>query len=266
MISAPHGRHALVCGASQGIGKASAIELARMGARVTVVARDEAALRGVVSAMNDAAAGKHEVGHGYLVADFSNPRELRNKVADHVLRQGPVHLLVNNTGGPPSGTLLDADPEAILTGVTQHVLCFQHLAQVIVPGMKEARFGRIVNIISTSVLQPIKGLGVSNTVRGAVANWGRTLAGELAPFGITVNNVLPGYTATDRLWSLRKKTAERLGVSEQEIEKRWLAVIPMERLADPSEIAAVVGFLCSPGASYLTGVNLPVDGGRSAVQ
>ena len=161
---------------------------------------------------------------------------------------------------------MEAAPEALLSGFSNHVICNQLLVQAVVPGMKQAGYGRIVNIISTSVIQPIRGLGVSNTTRGAVANWGRTMAAELGPFGITVNNVLPGYTATGRLKSLQKKTSERLGISEAEVEKQWLASIPMGRLADASEIAAVVGFLASPGASYVSGVNLPIDGARTAVQ
>jgi len=170
------GKNALVCGASQGIGKACAIEIARRGASVTVVARDEAALKNVVASL-DTSGGQE---HGFLVVDFDRPDDLEKRIGCHVMENGPVHILVNNTGGPASGPLTEATPEALLTGLSRHVLCFQRIVHAVIPGMKEAGFGRIVNIISTSVIQPIKGLGVSNTVRGAVANWGRTLAGELA--------------------------------------------------------------------------------------
>jgi 3-oxoacyl-[acyl-carrier protein] reductase len=204
--------------------------------------------------------------HRYIAADFADPPGLQAKVSAHVEDVGAIHILINNTGGPPHGALVEAKPEQFLQAISNHIVCNQLLVQTLLPGMKAAGYGRIVNIISTSVVAPIKGLGVSNTTRGAVANWGRTLAGELAPFGITVNNILPGYTATARLQSLFQAKAEKAGTSVKEIERRTVESIPMGRLASPEEIAAVVGFLTSPGASYLTGVNLPVDGGRTAVQ
>jgi len=257
-----HGRNALVCGASQGIGRACALELAEQGANVTALARDESALKSLVGELMT----KGDQRHGFIAADFTKPKELVDKVADYASRIGTIHILVNNTGGPPSGPLLDATTDDLLSGLSNHVLCFQRLVQVAVPAMKEAKFGRIINIISTSVLMPIRGLGVSNTTRGAVANWGRTLAGELAPFGITVNNVLPGFTGTDRLTSLLTKKAGKLGKSLQQVEEDSKSTIPAGRFADPHEIGAVVAFLASPAASYVNGVNLPVDGGRTAVQ
>ena len=256
------GRRSLVCGSSQGIGRACAEELARLGSAVTVVARDETALRKVVAEL--ATVGGRD--HRYIAADFADPPGLQAKVSAHVEDVGAIHILINNTGGPPHGALVEAKPEQFLQAMSNHIVCNQLLVQTLLPGMKAAGYGRIVNIISTSVVAPIKGLGVSNTTRGAVANWGRTLAGELAPFGITVNNILPGYTATARLQSLFQAKAEKAGTSVKEIERRTVESIPMGRLASPEEIAAVVGFLASPGASYLTGVNLPVDGGRTAVQ
>jgi 3-oxoacyl-[acyl-carrier protein] reductase len=256
------GKRALVCGASQGIGKACALQLARIGADVTVVARSESALQDAVSELNSAKKGAH----AWLAADFDRPAELRDKVTAHIQQAGPILVLVNNSGGPPHGALVDAVPEQFIRAITNHIICNQLLVQTVLPGMRAARFGRIVNIISTSVIVPIKGLGVSNTTRGAVANWGRTLAGELAPFGITVNNILPGYTDTARLQSLFEAKAQKAGHSVEQVRQATIDSIPMGRLADPAEIAAVVGFLASPQASYLTGVNLPVDGGRTAVQ
>lgn len=256
------GKRALVCGSSQGIGLACAVELSKLGAEVTLVARGEQTLQ---TASADLSTDPNRT-HRYIVADFSDPDALEAKVKAHVQSVGAHCILVNNTGGPASGPLLDAKPDAFTAALSQHVICNQLLVKALLPGMKEAGYGRIINIISTSVIQPIAGLGVSNTTRGAVANWGRTMAGELAPLGITVNNVLPGYTATDRLQSLFDKKAARLGSSGDKVRADTIASIPMQRLARTSEIGAVVAFLASPAASYVTGVNLPVDGGRTAVQ
>lgn len=255
-------KQALVCGSSQGIGRACANALARLGASVTVVSRDETALRQVVAEMST---GPHQR-HHLITADFVDPPSLQAKIKSHLDMVGPFQILVNNTGGPAAGPLLDASTEQLTEGFSKHVLAFQLLVQAVVPGMKEAGYGRIVNIISTSVVMPIPGLGVSNTTRGAVANWGRTLAVELAPFGITVNNILPGYTGTARLTSLLQRKADQSGVSLEEFERASKRGIPMGRFASPDEIGSVVGFLASPEASYVTGVNLPVDGGRTATQ
>ena len=262
MPGALTGKKALVGGGSQGIGRACAIELAKLGAAVTIMARDEKSLAEVVAKLDASAGQRHE----FLAVDFSDPSALRERVTKHIQDRGPVQILVNNTGGPPHGVLVDATPEQFLKAISDHVVCNQLLVQAVLPGMKSAGYGRIVNIISTSVVAPIKGLGVSNTTRGAVAQWGKTLAGELAPLGITVNNVLPGYTATARLRTLFDAKAAKAGKSANEIERQTVEAIPMGRLADPSEIGTVVAFLASPAASYVTGVNLPVDGGRTAVQ
>ncbi|MGH7177217.1 MAG: SDR family oxidoreductase [Tepidisphaeraceae bacterium] len=256
------GRRALVGGSTQGIGRACAMELARYGADVTLAARDENGLKEVHAALPR----NHGQTHGLIRVDFAEPQSLRREVDEFVAEAGPVHILINNTGGPPAGAALDAAPEDFLRAMTQHLLAGQMLVQATVPGMKTASYGRIINIISSSVVMPIRGLGVSNTVRGAMANWARTLAGELAPFGITVNNILPGYTATARLAKLIEGRAQRANSTPKQIERDLMASIPIGRFATPEEIASVVTFLASPAASYVNGVNLPVDGGRLAVQ
>ncbi len=255
------GRNALVCGSTQGIGRACALELARQGAAVTLMARHEGALQQVQSELSS----EHNADHGYVVADFSDWQVVRDKAIEHVAGT-PVHILLNNTGGPPAGPLFEAQADQLLDAFSKHVLCNETLVQTVVPSMQQEGYGRIVNIISTSVVQPIRGLGVSNVTRGAVANWGRALAGELGPLGITVNNVLPGYTRTARLDSLIKGRAGREGCSVEEIEQKMISSVPLRRFAKPDEIATVVAFLASPAASYLNGLNLPVDGGRLAGQ
>jgi 3-oxoacyl-[acyl-carrier protein] reductase len=250
------GRNALVCGASRGIGRACGIEFASLGARVVLVARSWDAL---AAAREKLGPGEHEI----LAADFGDPPKLLEAVKRLVARIGPFHILLNNTGGPPSGAIFDATPEAFLSTFTNHLLCNQVLSQAVVPGMKEAGYGRIINIVSTSVKQPIRGLGVSNTVRGAVASWAKTLSVELAPFGITVNNILPGATRTDRLTEIVRERARASGRSDKEIEAEMIREIPMGRIGNPEEVAAAAGFLAGPRAAYITGISLPVDGGRT---
>ena len=201
-----------------------------------------------------------------MCADFDDVEAVRQGVTEHLERTGPAHILVNNTGGPPHGPIIEAEPADFLRAISAHVGCGQVLLQAMLPGMREAGYGRVINIVSISVISPIPGLGVSNTTRAAVANWARTLAHELGPLGITVNSVLPGYTATARLEDLAESVAESRGSTVEQVEAGWQAGIPLRRLADPAEIAAVVGFLASPAASYVTGVNLAVDGGRTAAQ
>ncbi|HBZ96947.1 MAG: short-chain dehydrogenase [Phycisphaerae bacterium] len=251
------GRRALVCGASQGIGRACAVALAAAGASVTVLARKASSLESVRSTLGD---GDHHA----LVADLSDWTEAGRLVSEHVQRFGPLHVLVNNSGGPKAGPAIEATPEEFLAGLTPHVLGSQALAQAVVPGMRSEGYGRIINIVSTSVIMPISGLGVSNVVRGAIGNWMRILASELGPDGITVNNILPGYVGTDRLGSLMEGRAQREGTTAEAVADAWRSTIPAGRFADPSEIGSVCAFLASPAAAYVSGVNLPVDGGRLA--
>ncbi len=251
------GKHALVCGASRGIGQATAELLAEMGATVTVVARNKERLEEVVESLSRNRNQQHQ----FVVSDFSKPDEVKERFAAW-LEATPAEILINNSGGPPPGPIADADGEAFLAGMRAHLLCNQYLTQAALPGMRAAGYGRIINIISTSVYEPIPGLGVSNTVRSAVAAWAKTLAGELAPEGFTVNNVLPGFTATDRLTSLISGRAEKSGRSEEEIAAEMRGSVPMGRFGEAREIANAIAFLASPAAAYITGVSLAVDGGR----
>ena len=222
-------KHALVCGSTQGIGKAIAIELASLGASVTLIARNEDSLRKTQVELTSAP-GQH---HSYIVADFGNTEILKEKVTGFVSQAGPIHILINNTGGPKGGPIVDAELQEFVNTFSRHLLCNQILVQAVVPGMKSAGYGRIVNIISTSVKQPIPGLGVSNTTRGAVASWSKTLAGELGPFGITVNNLLPGMTKTGRLDSLISARAGKRGKSEDDMTRKMIAEIPAGRFGEP---------------------------------
>ncbi|MFQ5675643.1 MAG: SDR family oxidoreductase [bacterium] len=252
-------KNAIVCGSSQGIGKAAAMELARLGASVCLVARNSEALQDVKQQLSANANQKHTM----IAADFRDVDKLAEKMRKFVAENPPVHILVNNTGGPPNGPAIEADLEEYMMGFSNHLLCNQVLAQTLVPGMKREGYGRIINIISTSVKQPIKGLGVSNTIRGAVANWAKTLAAELGPYGITVNNVLPGATKTNRLASLIKSIADKTDSSIDVVAKNMKSMIPVGRFAKPEELAYAIAFLASPYASYINGINLPVDGGRT---
>lgn len=252
------GKNAVVCGASQGIGRAIAIELAKCGANVVLVARNEESLRKV---LRELPAAKTQ-NHNFIVADFSEPEELRKKMLNFASEAKPVHILVNNTGGPKGGEIHKAETAEFEQAFRNHLICNQIMVQALLEGMKRNEYGRIINIISTSVKQPIKNLGVSNTIRAAVANWSKTLSVELAPFGITVNNILPGATKTERLNSIFKARSEASGKSLDEIENQWLAEIPAGRFAEPEEPAYAAAFLASPFASYINGINLPVDGGR----
>lgn len=252
------GKTALVCGSTQGLGWATAVELAQLGATVVLLARNEDRLKARVAELNRSAGQEHQ----YLVADFTSPENVKEAIQTFLGRHNTIHILVNNTGGPAGGAILDAEPEAFASAFSAHLLCNQVLVQAVVPGMKAAGFGRIVNIISTSVKMPLPGLGVSNTIRGAVASWSKTLAGELGPLGITVNNVLPGYTETARLDYVLGQRAERESRSLEDIKKEVSKDIPARRIGQPEEFGAAAAFLCTPAAAYINGINLPVDGGR----
>ncbi len=251
------GKHALVCGASKGIGRAAATQLARMGAEVTVLARSEARLDALRLELLKHGAPKAHA----LALDLDSRDGLRDAIRNHIGTYGDVHVLVNNTGGPPSGPLLEATEEQFHQAFGRHLLASHALVQETLPGMKEAGFGRIVNVLSTSVREPIMGLGVSNTVRAAMASWAKTLSRELPP-GVTINSVLPGFTATERLESLANQVATRTGQTEDDVEKGWIASTPEGRLGKPEELGAAIAFLCSPEAAFIRGVVLPVDGGR----
>jgi 3-oxoacyl-[acyl-carrier protein] reductase len=250
---------ALVCGSTQGIGKAAAFELASLGATVVLVARNTASLESVCAELPR----PNNQDHDWFEADFSKPQEVDAAIKQFIANGNQVHILVNNTGGPPAGPIADATTVAFLAAFEQHLVCNHLLMQAVIPGMKEAKYGRVINVISTSVKQPLKGLGVSNTIRAAVANWSKTLSIELAPFGITVNNVLPGATATQRLSSIIDNKSKKLNHSVDEVEQEMLNEIPAGRFAQPEEIAAAIAFLASPSAGYINGINVPVDGGRT---
>lgn len=252
-----HGKRAIVCGASKGIGRAAAQQLAELGAEVTLVARNQAALETAQSTLSQP--DRHHI----LAADFQNPQQLREKIEAHVAQHGPIHILVNNTGGPTPGPVLTATLDQFQSAFTQHLLCNHVLALAVIPGMKTERYGRIINVISTSVKVPIPGLGVSNTIRAAVANWSKTLSAEVAPFGITVNNILPGATDTDRLAEIMVNKAARSGQPLADVIAHEAASIPAGRFAQPEELAQAIAFLASPAAAYINGINLPIDGDRT---
>jgi len=250
------GFHALVCGASAGIGRAAALALAGAGAELTVLARSGDKLAALLPELEAAGAPAARA----LIADLDDRPRLAQLVGA-LATERPVHVLVNNTGGPPPAPLLESDEAAFLTAFGRHVLASHLLVRTLLPGMRQAGYGRIVNVISLSVREPIAMLGVSNTIRGAMASWSKTLAMELPP-GITVNNVLPGYTDTERLSTLGQAIADRNASSLEQVQDAWCASIPEGRMGTPAELGAVVAFLASPAAAYLRGTSIPVDGGR----
>jgi 3-oxoacyl-[acyl-carrier protein] reductase len=252
------GKFAIICGSTQGIGLAIAEELALLGANCMLIARNEEALKTAVQRLDIALRQQH----GYLVADFNKPDEVKKVIDDHTAKN-TVHILINNTGGPAAGPVIEATEEAFLNTFNQHLICNHILTKAVVPSMKKEGYGRIINIISTSVKIPLKNLGVSNTIRGAVASWAKSMANELGEYNITVNNVLPGFTSTQRLSTLIESIAKRGNTVVDIVEKNMMEEVPMKRFADASEIASVAAFLASPAASYVNGISIPVDGGRT---
>lgn len=252
------GRNALVAGSTQGIGLASAQALAQLGAQCTLLARNEAALQKAIATLDSSKGQQHQ----YLVADYSQPEQVRT-VVEAFVANNEVHILVNNTGGPAAGLASAATTDAFLSAFNQHLICNHIVTSLVVPAMQAAHYGRVINIISTSVKIPLRGLGVSNTIRGAVASWAKTMANELGQYGITVNNVLPGATATARLSGIIENKAAKGGLPQEEVTHEMQAEIPAGRFGQPEEIAAMVAFLASPAASYVNGTSIPVDGGRT---
>jgi len=252
------GKAALVCGSTQGIGLAIAKEFATLGATCVLMARSEDAL---IKAVKELSTLNNQP-HRFLVADFSQPHEVKDAISSFT-KDNDIHIVVNNTGGPKAGPITEADEDAFRIAFNQHVVCNQIITKAVIPGMKKAGYGRIINIISTSVKIPLHNLGVSNTIRGAVASWAKTMANELGKFNITVNNILPGMTKTARLDSLIQNTAATNNIPVETVTKNMINEIPMKRFGEAAELANVAAFLASPAASYVNGVSIPVDGGRT---
>lgn len=252
------GKNAFICGASQGIGRATAIELSKLGAHVTLVARNRAKLEESLGLLYHTENQKHD----YVIADFSKPDTLNRIIATHIQEKRNYHILVNNTGGPKEGTAFESTISDYAESFTSHLLSAQVLVKSFVPFMKQEGYGRIINITSIAAKQPIVQLGISNTIRAAVCNWGKSLSNELGEFEITVNNILPGYTDTQRLKELVEKKANIAGIPPEQMMRKFKRQVPLNRVALPKEIGGVAAFLASPAAGYINGVNLPVDGGR----
>ena len=252
------GKTAVVCGASAGIGRATAQAFAELGARVILVARTESKLRDLAGSLLKVKTGDHRV----IACDVNDHAELEKKIKAEIDHCGGIDILVNNVGGPKAGPLAEAALEDLTSAFHQHILTYQKLAQMIVPSMKKRGGGRIVNVVSTSVRQPIPNLGVSNTIRAATAGWAKTLSNELGPFNITVNNVLPGATKTDRLESIIQTTMEKSKRSREDVIADMEKATPIHRFAEPEELAGAIAYLASPIAGFVTGVSLAVDGGK----
>lgn len=259
MDSRIEGKHALVGGASRGIGLATARALAANGAHVTLLSRNLEALNRVRDELDSSCGQQHSV----IAADSGEPAQVAAGVSEQA-QSRPFNIVINNTGGPPEGPAWSAGLEEYSKAFTQHLLCSQAILQAVLPGMRASGYGRIINVISTSVKQPIPNLGVSNTIRGAMASWAKTLAGELGVDGITVNNVLPGFTSTDRLDEIIANRAGKTSSPESEVARGMRNSVPLKRFALPEETAAAIAFLASPAAAYISGINLPVDGGRTS--
>ena len=251
------GKTALVCGASRGLGYGAAIELAKLGAEVILLARSEKRLQNNIKVLNKINKKKNR----YVIADLRNAIAVRDSIKE-ILAKKPIHILVNNAGGPPVGKIMKADTSALTDAFNLHVVASHTITKVVLPAMKKAKYGRIINIVSTSVRQPLNNLGVSNTIRGAMASWAKTLSSEVAKAGITVNNILPGTTKTERIDELIAGKVKNQKITKKQAKAQMIAEIPMGRFAEVEEIGGVIAFLASPAASYITGTSIPVDGGK----
>jgi 3-oxoacyl-[acyl-carrier protein] reductase len=258
LTSSLKGFNALVCGSTSGIGQATAIEFSESGASVTLFARNEEKLKHTLLLLQSSDSQKHQ----YLVGDFNDPENIQEIVKSNITTGINYHILINNSGGPKGGPIIDADVSEFIEGFNRHLICNHILTQALLPGMKELNYGRIINIISTSVKEPIQGLGVSNTIRGSVASWAKTLSIEVARDGVTVNNILPGFTDTDRLSSLIESKSKSQSKSEDAVSLDMKKEVPLERFGLPQETAKAIAFLASPATGYINGVSLAVDGGR----
>ncbi len=247
----------MICGSTQGIGKAIAMEMVALGAEVILVARDEDKLIQTIKELPN-----QHLPHQYFRADYTLKSEMESLCV--FLNDQPIDIVVNNTGGPAAGLISTAKEEEFYLAFQVHLINNHNIVQAVLEGMKQRKFGRIINVISTSVKQPLPNLGVSNTIRAAVANWSKTLANEVAQYNITVNNILPGATATARLENIINTKAQKTNISVDVVSNQMMNEIPMKRFGQAEEIAAAAVFLASPAASYITGINLPVDGGRTS--
>lgn len=251
------GRVALVCGSSQGLGRAIADALAAEGADLVINSRSAEKLDAVRSQIAEAT-GAQVVA---VSADLTDPAGVEELVSTAKDAFGKIDILVTNTGGPPAGTFEDHSAAVWRDAIAQNFESVVNLTRAVLPGMKERRWGRIVNVTSISVKQPVAGLILSNSIRACVTGFAKTVSNEVAPYNVTVNNVLPGFTRTERLIHLAEAVAEREGITVEGAYEGWEAEIPMGRLADPPELGAVAAFLCSQQASYITGQSIAVDGG-----
>jgi len=251
------GKHAMICGASRGIGAATAKMFAKAGADVTICARNEVALEKLCTELDKLGSGKHR----FCVIDLEEIESLKEHTSTIIANNGPVHILINNAGGPPGGPLINNQLHEFEAPFKRHLHASHTLVQLLAPQMAAENYGRIIQIISTSVKEPIPNIGLSNTLRGAMASWAKSLSRELDPC-ITINNILPGFTDTERLGSLADSIQQRTGKKSEEIHKTWIEQVPIGRLIDPLETASAILFLALPASSGIRGVSLAVDGGR----
>jgi len=258
LTSSLNGLNALICGSTSGIGLATAHEFSESGASVTLFSRNEEKLKHTLSSLPSSGDQKHK----YLVGDFNDHEKIKEIIKSNIIAGIKYHILINNSGGPKGGSIIDADVSEFIKGFNRHLICNHILMQTLLPGMKELNYGRIINVISTSVKEPVKGLGVSNTIRGSVASWAKTLSIEVAQDGVTVNNILPGFTDTGRLSSLIESKSKFQNKSEDAVSLDMKKEVPLGRFGLPQETAKAIAFLASPAAGYINGVSLAVDGGR----